>query len=343
MIFIASIPDKIQWHPGFCGAIELEFHTDSSSLLYVPELSLGKKPLSADLLILKKTAEFPLENETGKLFKSYNIIEYKSPDDSLTIDDFFKVSAYACLYKSSGNTVNKYPEQEITVSIFRDAFPRNLFSMLKNSGRTIEKKYPGVYYIKGKVLFDTQIVVMRQLDPKTHYAFRVLSKNARPDDVKHFLTQASSFIKPSDKNNADAVLQVSIAANRTLYDEIRRESDMCQAMEELMKDVIEARVEEKTKLRVEQEMKQITQQVTEQVTQQVTEQVTQQVTEQVTQQVTEQVTQQVTEQVTQQVTEQVNRNAAIRMHEKGMSLDTIAELIDHSVDIVRQWLSPAAV
>ena len=71
---------------------------------------------------------------------------------------------------------------------------------------------------------------MRQLDPKTHYAFRVLSKNARPDDVKHFLTQASSFIKPSDKNNADAVLQVSIAANRTLYDEIRRESDMCQAM-----------------------------------------------------------------------------------------------------------------
>ena len=69
MILIASIPDtdKIQWHPGFCGAIELEFHTDSSSLLYVPELSLGKKPLSADLLILKKTAEFPLENE-----KSYS-------------------------------------------------------------------------------------------------------------------------------------------------------------------------------------------------------------------------------------------------------------------------------
>ncbi len=65
-----------------------------------------------------------IANEIGRIFKGHNIIEYKSPDDGLTIDDFFKAAAHACLYKSLGQTVDQYPAEDITVSLFREAYPR---------------------------------------------------------------------------------------------------------------------------------------------------------------------------------------------------------------------------
>ncbi len=38
--------------------------------------------------------------------------------------------------------------------------------------------------------------------------------------------------------NIDAILQVSVFENRELYEEIRRDQDICQALRELMKDEI---------------------------------------------------------------------------------------------------------
>lgn len=46
---------------------------------------------------------------------------------------------------------------------------------------------------------------------------------------------------------ADAVLQVSVSANQELYEEIRRNSVMCEALRELMKDEIKGAVEEATR------------------------------------------------------------------------------------------------
>ena len=48
-----------------------------------------------------------------------------------------------------------------------------------------------------------------------------------------------------DLQNIDAVLQVSVAANRDLYEEIRKEDDMCQALRDLMSDEIEKELEQK--------------------------------------------------------------------------------------------------
>ena len=42
-------------------------------------------------------------------------MEFKNPNDALTIDDFFKTFAYACLYKGLGKTVDAIPAREVTV------------------------------------------------------------------------------------------------------------------------------------------------------------------------------------------------------------------------------------
>ena len=236
----------IQWHPGFYSAAELELHSDKDVLSFQREYNLSKEPLRMDLLIIKKLADVRIENEIGRIFKRYNVVEYKSPEDGLSIDDYYKTIGYACLYKGFGDTVDLIPAKELTVSIFRESCPRELLKALKKAGLRVEEQFPGIYYIEGNVLFDTQIVVTGQLSGETHSGLRILSKNAREEDVRAFIQKASLLTKPGDRDNVEAVLQVSISANGKVYDEVRRDFGMCEALRELMREEIE---EEKTKSR----------------------------------------------------------------------------------------------
>lgn len=159
---------------------------------------------------------------------------------------------YACLYKGLGDAVNQIPAEELTVSIFRESYPRGLFESLKKSGLKIEKRYPGIYYISGQILFDTQVIVTRQLDRETHRSLRILSRKAQEDDVRLFIETAARLTDPGDRNNAEAVLQVSISANKELYEQIRRSAVMCEALRELMKDEIDETVEKAVEKAVEE-------------------------------------------------------------------------------------------
>jgi hypothetical protein len=86
--------------------------------------------------------------------------------------------------------------------------------------------------------FPVQIVVTSELSPETHSSLRILTDHAKAEDVKRFLLQAEKVTTPGERDNIDAVLQASVAANFDLYDDVRRDSIMCQAMRELMKDEI---------------------------------------------------------------------------------------------------------
>ncbi len=98
---------KIQWHPGFIVAMDMEFKKDREKPDFESEHNLNTKPLEIDLLVIKKEPYAEMQNEIGKIFRTHNIMEYKSPEDSLDIDTFYKVTGYACLYKSYGKTVNQ--------------------------------------------------------------------------------------------------------------------------------------------------------------------------------------------------------------------------------------------
>ena len=230
---------KIQWHSGFYGAAELELSADREALEFCREYNLSKAPLRMDLMIIKKTADIQIKNEIGRMFRTYNVVEYKSPDDSLSISDYYKTMAYACLYKGLEEREGQIPVGEVTVSIVRDRYPRKLFKALRREGLTIEEPFRGIYYIKGQKFFDTQIIVTKRLNPKSHRGLRVLSANAHRQDVEAFIEAAKRQTDPGDRNNIEAVLQVSIAANQGLYDEIRRNSVMCDALRELMREEIE--------------------------------------------------------------------------------------------------------
>ena len=237
---------NIQWHPGFYGAAELEFLSNKGDLEFQREFNLSKEPLRMDLLIIKKLSDIRIKNEIGHIFRRFNVVEYKNPDDALSIDDYYKTVGYACLYKGLGETVDQIPADELTISIFRESYPREMFEAMKNLGLEIKERYPGIYYISGKqALFDTQIVVTKQLDREAHRTLRVLSKHVKEEDVRAFVEEAAQISEPGDRNNVDAVLQVSVSANKEIYETIRRcDKVMCEALRELMKEDLEKREQE---------------------------------------------------------------------------------------------------
>ncbi len=87
--------------------------------------------------------------------------------------------------------------------------------------------------------FSTRVVVTQELEPGEHRSLRILSNHAKKDDVEEFLRKAERMNTPRDRQNVEAVLQVSVRANDELYREIRRDANMCDALRELMKDDLE--------------------------------------------------------------------------------------------------------
>jgi hypothetical protein len=110
---------------------------------------------------------------------------------------------------------------------------------LRKLGAVIEKRYQGIYYIKGITIIDTQIVVTSELPPENHSSLRVLSSQADADDARRFIESTKELRTKGDRDNAEAVLQVSINANKNLYDKLKEDLNMCQALQELMKEEID--------------------------------------------------------------------------------------------------------
>ena len=138
---------KIQWHPGFVAAMNLEFSENRDDLIFEPEYNLNTKPLEIDLLVIKKQPDVSLANEIGSFFRGHNIIEYKSPGDHLDIDAFYKSIAYAALYKSYGRTVDAVKADDVTVTLIREGRPGGLFQQLKKQSFQITNPLDGIYYI----------------------------------------------------------------------------------------------------------------------------------------------------------------------------------------------------
>lgn len=105
----------------FLGAMELEFIDYKDELVFDGEHQLSKEPLKMDLLIIKKKKDSVIANQIGEIFRQYNTFEFKSPRDSLTIDDYIKTVGYAYLYKGLGKSVNEIPHSELTVTLVRES------------------------------------------------------------------------------------------------------------------------------------------------------------------------------------------------------------------------------
>lgn len=238
---------EIQWHPGFVAAMNLELADYRDKLIYEKEYNLNTKPLEIDLLVIKKDRDLQITNKVGKIFRGHNIMEYKSPQDHLNIDTFYKTGAYASLYKAYGETVDQRKADDITVSIVRETRPEGLFQYFRNHGIGMTNPYKGIYYIQDAILFPTQIIVTRELEKENHTWLKALSDQMEKQEIKALLECIHHLTQEFDRELADSVLEVSIKANQAVVEELKGDESMCQALLEIMEPEINKIVDEATK------------------------------------------------------------------------------------------------
>ncbi len=234
-------PEINDWHSGFASALKLEFMEEQADLEYERENLLNAQPLRIDLLIIKKKPGYIIKNSMGRLFRKYNIVEYKSPEDVLNIDVFAKVCAYAFLYKSYGKTVDERSFGEITISMVREAKPIGLFDRLKDNGFHVAKKFSGVYWVTGSIPFPAQIIVTRELAENAHLWVRSLARNLDEKELRKLIQKTRRLKDDKDKQLANDVWQVAARANQESVDKLKgANTKMFEALMEIMKPDIDA-------------------------------------------------------------------------------------------------------
>ena len=229
---------KIQWHPGFYGAMHLELRENKDDLEFEEEAILNTLPLRVDMLVVKKKYDCEIQNEIGKIFEKHNLIEYKSPSDSLNFDVFLKGIAYAYLYKSNEAHVDDIQLDEVTLSFIREAKPIKLLKILRKEKFTIEEKYPGIYYISRGKDIKIQIIVSRELREENHIWLNSLSEKVSEEHVVRFLDISQKLVNSADVNYSDSIWEVMETVNREVVQKVR-ESDMTKAWAEIVQPKID--------------------------------------------------------------------------------------------------------
>lgn len=227
---------------------------------YMQEYNLSSKPLEMDLLIVKKIKEIETKNEIGRIFRKHNIIEYKSPDDSMNVNTFLKVVAYACLYKTQEEHVDDIVLDEITITLVRKRKPIKLFRWFRDNGYGVEEKYQGIYYINKEGCFPTQVVVSKEVNKENQKWLTLLHDDLDREDAERVVLQVDSLTEENEKEYADSVLQVALQENEKLFYELKEEGKMCEALRKLMEPEITEAIQQATQQAAQQAAQQAMQQ-----------------------------------------------------------------------------------
>jgi hypothetical protein len=218
---------RIAWHPAFVQAFQLELEQYRDILEFIPEFQLTSEPLRIDLAIIKKLKNVAIKKNIAAIFRSENLLEYKSPDDHVSINDFYKVYGYACLYAS----LNAIPITEITISFVESRKPAKLLRHLQEiRGYTTEEQSPGIYRIGGDII-PIQIIDNRKLSAAENLWLKGLSKDLEIGPAMAILKAGSEKLK---EMSLDAYMQVILNANAGIFLEVGKMENGSLAFDDVL-------------------------------------------------------------------------------------------------------------
>lgn len=219
---------RLQWYSGFSAALRVELEDELDELCIEDEHMLSKKPMQIDVLVVKKKGEQPIRKNIGRIFRKHNIIEYKSPEDYLSINDFYKVYGYTCFYQSETKRVKDIPPEEITMTFICNHYPQKLLEHLKKfKGIEVEKQEAGLYYLLGDS-FPIRLVIVKELSKEENYWLQNLRCNLKTGEEIQEVVRRYEQVK--HKAYYSDVMNLIVRANQKQMEE---EKNMCEALNEL--------------------------------------------------------------------------------------------------------------
>ena len=242
--------NMLQWHPAFYADIQIELEDERDNLIFENEHQLGTKPMEIDVLVIKKKKDISISKNLGRIFRKYNIIEYKSPTDYMSVNDFYKVCGYAFFYKSNTVTENEIPVNEITISLVSSAYPRKLIRHLQEFwGWQIKLEDKGIYYICGFKI-PIQIIVTEQLSGEKNLWLRSLTDRIK--DQNHMKRLLNEYREKQGNMLYESVMQMIVRANGKKFQEV---DCMCEALNEIIQMQFEQKLKERMQQGEEQGMR----------------------------------------------------------------------------------------
>ena len=248
--------ERLSWHPAFFEAIQMELEEYSHELQFISEYQLNTEPLRIDVVIIKKSRDISIKKNIAAIFRKENIAEYKSPDDYLSVKDFYLVYGYACLYL----TLNEVDINDLTLSFVESRYPRELIAHLQTvRGYTVEEKLPGIYIVKGDII-PMQIIDSRRLSAEENIWLRGLDNRLNVSDMQRVTAEIARQGKAA---RIKAYLDVIAKANRKSLREVIKMSDAELSLDEIFEEAgwvakwearAEARGEEKKAIDIARNM-----------------------------------------------------------------------------------------
>lgn len=228
----ATTGKRLQWHQAFFASIQIEFEKEADKLIFENEHHLGTQPKRIDVLIIKKDDDTSIEKNIGKIFRKHNIIEYKSPGDYISINDYYLVYGYACLYKSDESPKSEIHIEDITITLISRHFPKHLISHLKKIHKyDVQLIEPGIYYINGD-FFPIQLLVTKDLTDEQNLWLHNLTNDIHDPSIVN--TLISEYEKHQKSNYYKSVMDIIVHANKKAFKEV---TVVCKALEDLYWEV----------------------------------------------------------------------------------------------------------
>ena len=239
--------ENIQWHPAFIEAIQMELEAYGDSLEFIPEFQLTTGPLRIDCVVVKKARDVVIKKNIAAMFREVNLLEYKSPDDYISVEDFYKVYGYACLYAS----LEKVPVTSLTISFVESRYPRSLLTYLKEKrGYKVEKTSPGIYTVRGDVI-PIQVIDCRRLSAGENSWLKDLCNSLGPMDWQRIFGALQQ--RQGKAARVKAWLDATTKANNDSLQEAIKMSSSSLTVEQILEEAgFYARAEERKSLKIAQ-------------------------------------------------------------------------------------------
>jgi len=217
---------SIAWHPAFIEALQLELEDYGEALEFHPEYQLTSGPLRIDCIVIKKPPDLVIKKNIGAIFREVNLVEYKSPGDYVSIEDFYKVYGYACLYAY----LEKIPVTSITITFVESHYPRELITHLRETrGYKVEKSNAGIYNIAGDIL-PIQIIDSMKLSAEENLWLKDLNNKLNAQEANRLLLEVK---KKGKEARISAYIDVIAKANFNTIEEVMNMSNTATSLEDV--------------------------------------------------------------------------------------------------------------
>jgi hypothetical protein len=198
--------DRIDWHQGFISALRLEFQAYQDALEFYSEVNLNAKPLRIDAVI-KMKRPVPIHKQIARIFRNVNILEYKSPEDYLSVDDMYKCLGYTYLYAA----LEHHPVTEMSLSVVVSRYPREALRHIRDVlGWGIAEQAGGIYRIAGGGPLAIQIIESGKLDEREDLWLKELRHNLRVENLDRIVEESKNYSEEYMGAYMDIILRANM-------------------------------------------------------------------------------------------------------------------------------------